>query len=183
MTRRVLLCLLMAGCAGLPPYKVERFGRGYDGIRGVRMTGNVLPSPGRSDPLLELNAERRDVQEQGTQFSLIVELTGGEPLLIEPGENLTVITDGDTARLSGPGSGEHRRFGGTFQGERAWFRTDTTLLRQISRAQAVEIRVRGSTRTARRRFGPANLERFRTWVTQYVDSTAVLASPASRAPR
>lgn len=182
--RIVLVCALAAGCAGLPPYGVERFGRGYDGIRGFRMTGNVLPSPRGSDPLVQLNAERRDVEDQGTQFSLIVELSGGEPLLIEAGEALTVTVNTEAVRLTGEGSAEQRRFSGTFQGEQAWFPTDSTLLRRIARGNAVEVRIRGSNGTATRRFGPANFQRFRAFVTQYLDSIPALrADSVSRRAR
>lgn len=184
VTAALLACLLAAGCAALPGYRTERFGRGYDGIRGVRMVGNVLPAPGRADPLLELNAERRDVQEGGTEFSLMVDVAGGEPLLIPSGETLTVIADGDTTRLSGPGSAEHRRFSATYQGERAWFPADTALLRRIAGARAVQVRVRGGSRTVRGNFGPTNLDRFREWVTRYVNDPAPLPAPtSSRAPR
>jgi len=178
-----LLLLLAAGCAPAESYRVEVLEPGFDGTRTWRGAGNRLAARGSTAAPLELNLERVERLRQPAQSFLLVEYGGVDWLRIRDAESLLLRADADSVLLSPQGAAERQVLRGTQPVERRRYPVTAEQLRRVADAQAVQVVVRGATRSESRFFSPENFERLRAFLREHPDTAAVAPAPADTTRR
>jgi hypothetical protein len=163
---------IFIGCATPPAPDAATHYHSVTGARIDLIPDNLLEGPEPARELVWLNASR--VFETPTSFEYYLELhyealeqTG--LIEIEPGQSLTVIADDEELVFTGNGSENLRKTKKGLVSEDALYIVQPRDLRTIARAQKVRVRVMGRNGSVQRDFGPANSQRFRTFVRRYVD--------------
>jgi hypothetical protein len=167
--------LLLAACA--PPYRVLVLQPGFDGTRIHRMQGNVLGGGARVAPQVELNLERVDAPEQAPQLFALLEYSGSDWLAIPQGPSLTLVVDGDTMRLEGPGSAPHRTvLHGHTAYELARYPIEPEQAQRLAAGSAGGLVVRGGAGSVRRSLTERNFANLRAFAERHVAPLAAAAA-------
>lgn len=190
-----LTLVSLAGCAGLAVegsvgdieqngglFQVDTLRDDFRDRTTYHMAGNFLPSPERGlleeyRPWLALNALRVDDADGASGYAIQVLYNASDWLFIDEGQSLSLLMDDEPVLLSGPGSASSREVGNTTSSfnltrvgvtERAYYDVEPSLLRQLSEADAVRVRVSGQQRFIERTMGARNLNNFRQFVSLHV---------------
>jgi len=165
------LCL-WAGCASVPVPDVATHYDPHTQLRTDLIPDNLLETQGPVRELLWLNASRVFKDRQYFEYYLEVHYEAREEtglLNIHPGLSLTVIADGREFKFRGSGSLNSRKQRRGVVSEDAIFLASAEELRAIAFAKAVTVKIAGQNGVVVRDFVPANFERFRKFVTEFVD--------------
>ena len=169
MSRLLILCLLLliTGCAGSMCLIQTR----YDEFEGYTISRMINNSLGGSDwnmnpERVELNIQKLVSKQGHVSYSLIIEcvsqLENGSWIFITSGESLAFLIDGKRVGLTGNGSGNDRDLfhSGTIM-ERAEYPVSREMIRTISNAKEVKVRLIGSKGFIERYFVQANFNNFK----------------------
>jgi len=163
---------LWAGCASIPVPDVATHYDPHTRLRTDLIPDNLLPTQGPMRELLWLNASRVFKDQQVFEYYLEVHYEAREEtglLNIHPGLSLTIIADGKEFKFRGSGSLNMRKQRRGVVSEDAIFLASADELRAIAFAKAVTVKVAGQNGVVVRDFIPVNFERFRKFVTEFVD--------------
>ena len=165
------VALVLAGCA--PAYQLSSRRDDFNQYNQWSMKNNLLAGGGKLlGPKMYLGATKTIWDSGLTQYRLDVTYTASDWLFIDDGNSLRLIIDGEQVEYSGDGSSAYRNVlsGGTIH-ERAFYDVTPTQIRQIAEASEIRVRLEGNQFYAERVFSPANIERFRAFVGQYLGDT------------
>jgi len=172
----LIFCLaalgLGAGCASIPVPDVATHYDPHTHLRTDLIPDNLLETQGAVREVLWLNASRVFKDQQFYEYYLEVHYEAREetgPLNIHPGTSLTIIADGREFKFRGSGSLNMRKQRRGVVSEDAIFLASAEELRAIAFAKAVTVKVAGQNGVVVRDFAPANFERFRKFVSEFVD--------------
>jgi hypothetical protein len=171
---RVGLIILMAvsssvlvHCAtsAVSPYKVTTT-HDESGFYTVdSMKGNLLG--GRLNH--ELNAARVSANDGTVNYALVVYYYGKNWMFIKPGESLVLFIDGEQIDVKGQGSQSHRKtLENGMVSELSKYPVTPKLLKKISSAKQVKVKIIGSDFVAEKYFTEQNFENFKQFVNDYV---------------
>lgn len=164
----LLIALLLAACA--PGYSVRTSVDAANAFTSVRLQENVLGGGCPGCAIIELNIHKVTHDDRPLMYyDLVVQYRAKEWLLIEPGESLTLLVDGQPLVFtSDNGSTLYRTvaYGGEVL-ETAYYSVDLPQLRRIANATEVQVRLDGSETHADRTFQPANLGNFRRFLEEH----------------
>ncbi|MEK7678497.1 MAG: hypothetical protein AAB676_21935 [Verrucomicrobiota bacterium] len=167
----LILLSLLAGCATpVPP--VATYTDTVSGLRTDFIPENLLESKEPSRELVWLNASRvfTDVRNFTYYLEVHYQATSETGWLdILPGKTLVVLADGQEMRFPGLGSLNTRKEKKGIVMEDAIYETNAAALRAIANAQKLTVKVIGKNAIVVRDFAPANFEKFKKFVAEYVD--------------
>lgn len=173
----ILVAALLAACA--VPLRVDTRGPDFQGVKTVRLRGNVLPTPVNGIGAIELNAERREIPGEPFEYALLVEVRA-EGLRIREAESLRLALGGDTVLLRRDSTiTVWPRVDPTVREQARYAAPDSVMMR-LAAASEARIAVRGAGWWERRRLSDENLAVLRRWAQAYVrpDSVAPALRPA-----
>lgn len=176
MSRLLILCLLLliTGCAGSMCLIQTRYDE-FEGYTVVRMVNNDLGGRGLylDTGFVYLNVQKLVSKEGRVSYCLIAEYTDFSDcaswLFIESGESLVLLVDGKRVGLTGDGSWNNRNvlYGGSIS-ETAWYPINPEIIRMISNAKEVKVKLIGSNSFVQRYFTQTNFNNFRKFVESYL---------------
>jgi hypothetical protein len=175
MCRLLILCLVLftTGCAG----NLSFVKTSYDQFKGdttVRMSYNDLGGSNMSlgTCAICLNIQKVISKEGCESYSLIAEyvkwVSYPKWLFIKSGESLVLLIDGKRIGLTGEGSENHREVVGGNIIETAWYPVSAELIRTISNAKEVKVKLIGSNSFVERYFVQRNFNNFKKFVESYL---------------
>jgi hypothetical protein len=175
---RAKICLycvlagLLAGCATSNP-SLYSYRNDINGELTDMIIDNLLPVDGTPGADVWLNASRITQRNGVVMFFLEVHYASASSWLnIEAGNSLTLNIDGQEFRYNGIGSSYARKKNRqSLFTEDAIYQVTAADLRRIANARSVSVTIIGSQGAVRRDFGPANLEKFKSFVSTYLDRT------------
>jgi hypothetical protein len=138
------------------------------------ITDNLLPLGSAPGAAVWLNASRISRRNGTMLYHLEVHYESATGWLnIDPGSSLTVTVDGQDYHYTGLGSTNMRKKGaeGRFV-EDAIYQVTSIDLRRIASAHEVKVRALGAQGAVQRDFAPANIEKFKAFVSRYMDRTS-----------
>lgn len=174
MCRLLILCLVLftTNCAASNQCSIHTYHDEFDSYTITYMLNNSLGKDGpdlsiySSSSVLDLNAQKLVSKEGHVSYSLIIEcvsqLENGSWIFITSGESLAFLIDGKRVGLTGNGSGNDRDLfhSGTIM-ERAEYPVSREMIRTISNAKEVKVRLIGSKGFIERYFVQANFNNFK----------------------
>jgi hypothetical protein len=160
---------LFAGCATKAP-DVMTYHDPYSRTRTDFITENMLETAGPPREIVWLNASRVSNSKDYRHYLEVEYLALPETGLldIQPGESLVVLADGQELKFHSSGSLNARREQKGEVRERAIYAATGQQLRAIANAKTVKVSITGKNGIVQREFTPANFEKFRNSVTNYV---------------
>jgi hypothetical protein len=168
----VLLASVFAGCATAPVPDVVTHYDPYTHFRTDLIPENMLESKGPPRELVWLNASRVFKDIKDFDYYLEVHYEAREEtgyLNINPGASLVVIADEREIKFNGTGSLNNRKESRGLVSEDALYLASANELRAIAGAKQVKVKVIGRNGIVERDFTPANSEKFKKFVTHFVD--------------
>ncbi|MBI4661657.1 MAG: hypothetical protein HY735_22770 [Verrucomicrobia bacterium] len=163
---------LLAGCASIPIPDVATHYDPYTHLRTDLIPENELETQGPVREVLWLNASRVFKDRQYFEYYLEVRYAAREEtglLNINPGTSLSVVADGKELKFRGVGTLNTRKLRRGLVSEDAIYLASADELRAIANAKAVTVKVTGQNGVVVRDFAPANFQRFRKFVEDFVD--------------
>jgi hypothetical protein len=161
------LSLVFVHCTNLAvsPYKVTTT-HDESGFYTVdSMKGNLLG--GRLNH--ELNAARVSTKDGTVNYALVVYYYGRTWMFIKPGQSLVLFIDGEQVDVKGQGSQSHRKtLENGMVSELAKYPVTPKLLKKISSAKQVRVKIIGSDLVAEKYFTEQNFANFKQFVNDYV---------------
>lgn len=169
----LLAGILLAGCATQRP-PVTTYIDPFTRARTDLMSENMLESPEPVREIVWLNASRMFKNARDYQYYLEVDYMARAEtgfLEIPPGETLVILADGEELKFNGSGSLNSRKERDEEVTERAIYVASGHQLRAIANAETVKVSISGRNGMVQRTFTPANTERFRQFVSQFVTAS------------
>jgi hypothetical protein len=162
----------LAGCAtSTTPDVVTHYDQ-FTHFRTDLIPENLLDVPGEVREMIWLNASRvfRDFQDFDYYLDVNYQARAETGWLkIPPGATLTILADGKEMKFKSNGSMNTRRKDRDLVSEQAIYPISADELRAIANAKAVKVKVSGENGLVERDFGPLNFQRFKKFVTNYVE--------------
>lgn len=169
------ICLFAACASPEKPAVVTH----YDKMTGQRtdlLSENLIEGEEETPrELIWLNASRVYKDREDFDYFLEVHYEATQEagfIDIRPGQTLTILADGKELQFSGRGSMNRRHEQDGLVSEDAMYQVSADELRAISRANEVIVQVIGRNGVVQRKFAPANSERFKVFVENYVEGGA-----------
>jgi hypothetical protein len=166
----VLAAGLLQGCTTKSP-DVVTYVDPYTHARTDLTAENILEAPGPVREVVWLNASRMFSNSRDYRYYLEVDYMARAEtgfLEIPPGETLVILADGQELKFTGSGSLNSRKEKKDEVTERAIYPATGQQLRTIAGAQSVKVSILGRNGMVQREFTPANFEKFRHFVQNYV---------------
>lgn len=176
MIRLLILCLVLltTGCAGSMCFIQTRYDE-FEGYTAIYMLNNTLGGSGLyiDSGNVDLNVQKFVSKEGSVTYCLMADYTefsdGARCLFIENGESLVLLVDGKRVGLTGDGSWNNRRvLYGCSITEAAWYPITPEMIRMISNAKEVKVKLIGSNSFVQRYFTQTNFNNFKKFVESYL---------------
>jgi hypothetical protein len=117
---------------------------------------------------LDLNLLRIVTNTNSVHYILLVKYVGQRPLLIEPGETLSISTEKKVIGLSGKGSTTYRKqLTDESTAEKAYYDVSFVELKHVASSADVVLTLTGTNGSVERRFTKNNLEDLRKFLDEY----------------
>ena len=168
----LVLAGFLAGCAtSNTPDVVTHYDR-FTGFRTDIIPDNLLEVTGDVREVVWLNASRvfKDQQDFDYYLEVHYEARAETGLInIAPGTSLVLVADSKEIKLKGSGSLNTHKSRGELVSEDALYNVSADELRAIANAQKVKVKIIGRNGLVERDFTPINFQKFKKFVTNYVD--------------
>lgn len=173
LTLVLLASLVCQGCRSTT-YAVKTQ---YYESGGYRIDELDLYIPPTSDRFLEVVIETTNLDvsllrivtsTDSVHYILLVKYFGAGPLLIEPGQTLSISTEKKVVGLSGKGSATYRKqLTDESMSEKAYYDVSFVELKHIASSAEVVLELKGQNGAVERRFTKNNLEDLRKFLDEY----------------
>lgn len=158
----------------VPQYDIYHYADEFDGYIIDRMQGNKIYNALTLLPYtIEVNAGRTIYKNGEKKYYLQLDYLGKDWIFIQPGESTILLIDGERFGLACETTDIKRdvrttSYNKPYCSEQAYYKVTSELLKKISTAKEIKIKVVGQNDIILKDFEPDNINNLRAFYLQYV---------------
>jgi len=170
----ILLGLILTNCNPyVPQYDIYHYVDEFDGFIVDRMQGNKIYNALSLSPYtIEMNAGRTIYKNGEKKYYLQLDYSGSDWFFIQAGESTILLIDSERFGLTCETEEIKREvktsYNKPYCSEQAYYKIEPELLKKISAAKEIKIKVIGQNNLILKDFEPDNINNLRAFYLQYV---------------